>query len=176
MVSPEIRPAGPADAPAIAALHAESWLRTYRGMLSDAYLDGDVHGERSAAWQQRFAEPRPDQRAWLATADDEPVGFVCLFADDDPGWGVYVDNLHVRVDQQGRGLGRALLATAAAWTVAERPASGLWLWVLEANHAARAFYGRAGAVEADRTRADDHGGGTATAVRCHWPDPRVLLS
>jgi GNAT superfamily N-acetyltransferase len=175
-VSPEIRPAGPADAPVVAALHADSWLRTYRGMLSDAYLDGDVHGERLAVWQQRFAEPRPDQRAWLAVADGEPVGFVCLFADDDPQWGVYVDNLHVRGDQQGRGLGRTLLATAAEWTIAERPGSGLWLWVLEANHAGRAFYRRTGAVEADRTLADDHGGGTATAVRCHWPDPQALLS
>jgi GNAT superfamily N-acetyltransferase len=36
------RLAGPPDADAIAALHADSWRRHYRGAYSDAFLDGDV--------------------------------------------------------------------------------------------------------------------------------------
>jgi hypothetical protein len=35
-----IRVADSSDAPAIAALHAESWRRHYRGAYSDAFLDG----------------------------------------------------------------------------------------------------------------------------------------
>ena len=30
------------DADRIAQLHAESWRRTYRGMMRDEFLDGDV--------------------------------------------------------------------------------------------------------------------------------------
>ena len=33
------------DANAIAALHADSWRRHYRGAYSDAFLDGDVAGQ-----------------------------------------------------------------------------------------------------------------------------------
>jgi hypothetical protein len=38
------RAAGPGDAHAIAALHAGSWQRHYRGAFSDAFLDNDVAG------------------------------------------------------------------------------------------------------------------------------------
>src|SRR5262245_39920837 len=114
--APEIRAATSADLEAIAALHADNWQRTYRGMLSDAYLDGPVVGERLAVWRQRFAEPRPDQRVWKAVDEDRLLGFACLHGDEAPGHATYVENLHVRHDARGRGIGIALLRRAAAWT------------------------------------------------------------
>jgi ribosomal protein S18 acetylase RimI-like enzyme len=174
MTGPDIRAAGPADADAVADLHADSWRRSYRGMMPDAYLDGDVVADRRRVWHDRFAEPRPDQRVWLVDGGSGPAGFVCLFGDGDPELGGYVDNLHVRRDAQGTGLGAALLRRSAAWMRAERPGSGLYLWVLEANRAARGFYRRLGAVEDARETFGDPGGGSAPALRCVWPDPAVL--
>ncbi len=173
---PPIRAATATDADAIAALHADSWRRTYRGMMLDSYLDGDLDGERRSTWRARFADPRPDQRVWLADDGDGAAGFVCLFADADPRWGAYVDNLHVRADHRGRGLGLALLRRAAAWTLAERPGSGLWLWVMEANRHARGFYRRAGAVEVERTISTNPAEGSSPILRCSWPDPATLAA
>lgn len=175
MTGPEIRAAEPADADAIAALHADSWRRSYRGMMPDVYLDGDVLDDRRRVWRERFAAPRPDQRAWLVVDQAGAAGFVCLFGDGDPVLGAYVDNLHVRHDQQGGGLGAALLRRAAAWTLAERPGSGLYLLAKEANGPARGFYRRLGAVEDAREVVADPGGGSGPAVRCVWPDPARLL-
>jgi GNAT superfamily N-acetyltransferase len=175
MIATEVRAAGPADADAIAALHADSWRRSYRGMMPDAYLDGDVVTERRAVWRERFAAPREDQRVWVVDGDgDGLAGFVCLFGDGDPVLGAYVDNLHVRRGVQGRGVGAALLGRAAAWTLAERPGSGLYLWAFEANAAARGFYRRLGAVEDAREEFPDPGGGSGRSVRCVWPDPARL--
>lgn len=42
----QMRPAKPSDAEAVAALHADSWRRHYRGAYSDAFLDGDVISDR----------------------------------------------------------------------------------------------------------------------------------
>jgi len=41
------RPARASDSEAIAALHADSWRRHYRGAYSDAFLDGDVAGAQA---------------------------------------------------------------------------------------------------------------------------------
>ncbi|MEU4563183.1 hypothetical protein AB0F72_32800 [Actinoplanes sp. NPDC023936] len=45
-----------ADAAGIAALHADSWRRHYRGAYSDSFLDGDVIADRHAVWSARLAE------------------------------------------------------------------------------------------------------------------------
>lgn len=47
------RVAHPADADAIAGLHAASWRENYRGILSDAFLDGEVEADRAALRQER---------------------------------------------------------------------------------------------------------------------------
>jgi hypothetical protein len=51
-----------ADAPAIAALQAESWRHTYRGFLADAYLDREVFAGRDVVWRRRFGEPSVSPR------------------------------------------------------------------------------------------------------------------
>ncbi|HEV2638724.1 MAG TPA: hypothetical protein VGX23_26485 [Actinocrinis sp.] len=48
------RAAGPHDVDAIAALHADSWRRHYRGAFADSYLDGDVLGSRREVWAERL--------------------------------------------------------------------------------------------------------------------------
>src|SRR5437763_12653857 len=54
---PRFRLAGPADAAAVARLHAESWRRHYRGAYADAFLDGDVEADRRNEWSRRLQEP-----------------------------------------------------------------------------------------------------------------------
>ena len=46
------------DAGAIAALHADSWRRHYRGAYLDSYLDGDVVADRLEVWSSRLTPPR----------------------------------------------------------------------------------------------------------------------
>ena len=50
------RPANPSDAVRIGRRHADSWRRHYRGAYSDAYLDGEVCGDRTAVWTERLNE------------------------------------------------------------------------------------------------------------------------
>src|SRR6185369_4532125 len=54
------------DAPAIAALHAESWRTTYRGALRDDYLDGHIVRERTTVWRGRLDQPAANQRVVVA--------------------------------------------------------------------------------------------------------------
>jgi hypothetical protein len=82
----QFRLAGPADAEAVANLHADSWRRHYRGAYSDAFLDGDVVADRLAVWTDRMREPDP-RRCTILAEDGSLVGFANTVFDDDPSWG-----------------------------------------------------------------------------------------
>jgi ribosomal protein S18 acetylase RimI-like enzyme len=173
----EYRPATASDIDAIAGLHADSWRRHYRGAYSDSYLDGDVATERKEVWTDRLANPSPDAYTVVAALDGTVVGFAHTILDRDPTWGALLDNLHVRYDLKGGGVGTALMAETARALLEGRPSSGLYLWVLEQNTSAQAFYeARGGTRAGSEVGGPFPGGGTALCFRFAWPDPSVLLA
>ncbi len=162
------------DARAVAALHADSWRRHYRGSYSDRYLDEEADADRVRVWTERLGTPNPDATTILTVDDGVLVGFVHVVLDADPEHGALLDNLHVVHDRHGIGIGRQLMARAAEVVVARRPGQGLYLWVLEANTAAQGFYARCGGTLDGTATSEPPGGGSVTALRCVWPDPRTL--
>jgi ribosomal protein S18 acetylase RimI-like enzyme len=171
-----LRFAIPADADAIAALHADSWSRHYRGAYSDAYLDGDAREDRRSVWRERLRVASEDQVTIVVEREDGFAGFAHTCCDADPEWGALVDNLHVRYDLKRQGIGRALMAETAATLIERRPGSPLYLWVLQQNVAAQAFYAALGGAIVDEELARPiAGGGSARVYKVAWRDPRVLL-
>ncbi|RVT84102.1 GNAT family N-acetyltransferase [Rhodobacteraceae bacterium CCMM004] len=130
-----VAPARPEDAAALAALQAASWRAAYRGAVPDDALGGRLDAEMAAKW-----DPLPPGAIvlWEAAV---PLGFVRVVRRQ--GW-PYIDNLHVRPDRRGRGLGRPLMRAAADAVAAE---GRLWLTVLAENRGARRFYARCGGWE-----------------------------
>jgi ribosomal protein S18 acetylase RimI-like enzyme len=171
-----IRDAATADIEAIAALHAESWRRTYRGMMRDQFLDGDVEQDRLEEWHERLRAPAANQFVPFAENDGALEGFVCAFGDEDARWGTLIDNLHVRHDVQARGIGRALMHAAAAWAVERYPATAVYLLVLRANVNAQRFYERIGGTNAGPDERPGADGETAFGYVYAWRDPRALLA
>ena len=91
-------------------------------------------------------------RTVLAEDDDGTLlGFACSFApatpeNDDEGWGVLLDNLHVAAAAEGKSVGRQLVTASALWAERAHPDAGFYLWVLESNARARPFYEHIGAT------------------------------
>ena len=65
----ELRDATAHDSEAVAALHADSWRRNYRGAFPDAYLDGEVFADRRAVWTERLREAAADAFTVVAEVD-----------------------------------------------------------------------------------------------------------
>jgi ribosomal protein S18 acetylase RimI-like enzyme len=172
--SMHLRPATAGDAAAIATLHTASWQTAYAHILRADWLTNDLPADRLRVWTDRFTAPDPAMRVLLAEDDAGLAGFVCLFVAADAHWGSHVDNLHVRPDLKGQGLGRRLLAAAAQIALAEAPGLGLDLHVYAANTEARGFYRRLGGLEslAEKETAPD--GSQQRYQRIWWPDPRLL--
>ena len=124
MNRPRLRAATYEDATAIAELHAASWRGTYRGALSDAYLDGDVEAERRVVWDERLGAPPTNQYVLVAEQDAQVVddagtlvGFGCAYGAKDERFGTELDNLHVRAESRSGGIG------AAPWPASRAGAS-----------------------------------------------------
>jgi ribosomal protein S18 acetylase RimI-like enzyme len=160
-------------------LHADSWRRFYRGAYSDEFLDGDVRADRQLVWSARLSQPSIATRTLVATTSDEGiVGFVHVVLDEDSTWGSLVDNIHVEERYQRTGIGSQLIAIAAEIVADSATASGLYLWVLEQNTSAQAFYQRHGATCAEKTPVQPPNGvqtrlnGSPMKLRYVWADAR----
>ena len=130
-----------ADLPAIRDLQVASWRRAYRGILPDAFLEDGVVAALSDRWASLPGKAWIVDTAWVGGA---LAGFISV--DRGHGPGAYIDNLHVARDAQGRGVGKALVAGAAA-TLHGEGVARLWLTVIDRNARARAFYRRLGGAE-----------------------------
>jgi GNAT superfamily N-acetyltransferase len=164
------------DVSAIADLHADSWRRTYRGFLSDSFLDGEVGADRAAVWRQRFHEPDPlvVTVTVVGESGDEIQGFAHSLVEDDPEWGTLLDNLHVRHDVRRLGIGTRLMAETASWLEANGHGGGLYLWVVEKNQTARHLYDAMGGRPVGSGVWDAPGGGSVESLRYWWPRPAAL--
>lgn len=170
-----IRHAQPSDLESIVQLHAQSWRASYRGMLSDAYLDGDLLADRRALWEPRFAQPAAHQTVVVAEIEGTVVGLACAFGDHDARWGTLLENLHVSQSFKGAGIGTQLVTHVATWCARTQSAHGLHLWVLAPNTAAQAFYKRLGASPVEQSEWDAPDGNRVVELRYAWPRVTSLL-
>jgi GNAT superfamily N-acetyltransferase len=176
------RAAGVGDARTIAELHADSWRRHYRGAYSDAFLDGDVVEDRCSVWSERLRSPGADRCTIVAERADQLVGFAHSVFDKDVVWGALLDNLHVTNALKRSGLGTRLLTIVAQAVLDRSSSSGMYLWVLEQNSDAQAFYARLGGTCVGREYVPPPGGdpsrlvGRPICLRYAWRDPSKLLA
>lgn len=73
-----------------------------------------------------------DNRVWVVEVDHQPVAFMAMNKD-------FVDQLYIHPDYWRRGIGKALLNFAR-----EQSSHHLWLYTLQVNVNARAFYEKNG--------------------------------
>ena len=133
-----IRPATSADLPLIAQLIRD--LAEYEKLADDVRFDQAVLG-------QKLFGPRPYAEVLIGEIDGQPQAFALFFhnfSTFEGRPGIYLEDLFVRPEARGSGLGKALLAHLAALTI-ERDCARLEWSVLDWNAPAIGFYQKLGA-------------------------------
>jgi GNAT superfamily N-acetyltransferase len=130
------------DAEELARVQVEVWRQAYARLMDADYLDGLDAAAFAEKWRSRMADPLPGI-VRLAVRDDEGiVGFSTAGPpriDDAPAdLELYAINLLRRA--HGTGVAGELLDA----TIGDRAA---YLWVIEGNARAMAFYRRRGFVD-----------------------------
>ena len=165
-----LRQAQFSDYAAIAKLHADNWRKTYRGILSDQYLDDEIEQDRLDVWRERLQSPPDNQFITIAMSDDNLVGFSCVFLNDDSTYGSLIDNLHVAPDFQRQGIGKMLVKESARHVCEKADNKKMYLWVFEANRNARIAYQYMGGTHVetvDKRNPDDT---ISRTCRIFWSD------
>jgi GNAT superfamily N-acetyltransferase len=137
-----IRPCVEADAPAIADLVRQ--LALYERLEAFAVATPDD-------FRRHLFGPNPAAEAVIAELDGRPVGFALFFTTfstfrGQPG--MFLEDVFVRPEHRGQGIGKALLATVARRSL-ERQCARLEWAVLDWNTPAIGFYKAAGACPLD---------------------------
>jgi ribosomal protein S18 acetylase RimI-like enzyme len=141
-----IRPALPDDSAAIARVRVDAWRTTYRGMIPDAYLDGMTVDDSTALWHRVLTAAPNNTNTFVAQADGAIAGFSSglMLTEPKHDLDAELSAIYVTPHRQRSGIGRQLVGAVAAAQQA-LGATGLVVWVIAANRAARRFYEELGA-------------------------------
>lgn len=137
-----IRAATPGDLPLIAELIRA--LAEYEKLAHEVRFDEAVLGEK-------LFGPRPYAEVLIGEVDGAPMGFALFFhnfSTFEGRPGIYLEDLFVRPEARGVGLGKALLAALARLAV-ERDCARLEWSVLDWNAPSIGFYKSLGARAMD---------------------------
>ena len=138
-----VRPAAPEDAPLIAALICE--------LARDERQPEDCHATPAQVRAQLFERSPAAAECLIGELDNDPVGFA-LFFHSFSTWecapGLYLEDLFVRSEHRGRGVGAALFRRLAELAVA-RGCARFEFSVLDWNAPSIQFYRAHGARPLD---------------------------
>ena len=144
----KIRRAAPADLPAIAGIHLKGWLLAYGDFLPADQLAAMQVEKRLPLWEGWLKDP--EKLILVGGIGDGLDGFLLGGPVKDHeitegglfGFDCEIYSLHTRAETQGQGLGRGLIAAAAAhWRGEGRRALVLWAY---ADNQWRRFYEKIG--------------------------------
>lgn len=173
-----IRPHRRTDADRIAEILAAGWKQSYAHFMPAAFLlpriDPEHRKVEIAEWlDEDFGKEGPEA-IFVAEDAGDILGFIQLELGDKGGLGAtgIVNLLYVDPPAQGRGIGRQLMASGAAWLLAAAPGP----LVLSAfiDNPSRHAYAAMGGVEAKRVVATIVDAEIESALYL-WADPKALL-
>jgi GNAT superfamily N-acetyltransferase len=137
-----IDPATPADVPLVLSFIRE--LAEYERMADAVENDEEL-------LREVLFGPRPAAEVVIARTGQEPVGFALFFHNYSTfvgRRGLYLEDVYVRPEARGQGIGRQLLSHLARLAL-ERGCRRFEWWVLNWNESAIRFYESLGAVPMD---------------------------
>lgn len=166
-----IRPAAPADAPALARVQVTSYRTAYAPHFPPGFWDGVTEEEQTGDWLE-WPNQHPDDVLLVAEVGGRVAGYLLARAHPYHGAEGEVLALHVLPGERGRGHGAALLR-AGVEALRARGARSVGLSTLEENPI-RAWYAALGRQEIT-TLKQDIGGWEVRETVYLWPDVKTLL-
>ncbi len=151
------------DADALARVHAAAWAHAYAGIIPGPGLARMISRRGPAWWRRLHAF---GGRALVVEQGGTLAGYA-LVGRNRSGPGGEIQELYLRPDHQGIGLGGRLFEAAHAELIA-RAIAPLTVWCLADNTLGLAFYRAKAGRETDR-RTERVGGADLEKIRFLWP-------
>jgi ribosomal protein S18 acetylase RimI-like enzyme len=141
MTEPALRVWTVGDIETVRMIARETWKATYGAFIPDADLTEYLETRYAVeALTNTIADPL--FRGFLASWEDHDAGYMIVSTPSKEDR-CYVSSVYVLPAYQGKGIGRAFMAEARRYAQ-RRGFDRIWLGVMTANTAARAWYERNG--------------------------------
>ena len=154
-----IRRAEQNDAAVIGRIYCEGWKKGYEGLMPDFFLN---------ALTPQNCAPKPDHiapdRRFVAEVDREVVGTITFGKGREDSALLEIQSLYVLPDRWQKGQGSALFR-AVVDTAKAQGYPGLYVWTLEGNTRAKAFYEHMGMTTNGETREFEIAGAYLPEIR-----------
>ena len=160
----EIRFAGREDLENIAGLYVRNHKTAYRGLLSEEYLNGLTVRCALEKWEKHLQDV--DSVIWTAWEGGSFLGFAAAMPDRETEQTWYLESLHVTEDARGKGVGTALIRTAAQYAH-EHGHRKMSICIVRGNDSAGTLYRRLGA-EHHSFFEDDFNGTVSASEKLIW--------
>ncbi len=151
------------DRQAISRIYEESWKYAYRGIIPQDYLDAIPAGR----WVNRINDP--NMHSVVLLDKEKAIGtssFCESRIEEMRGHGEIV-SIYLLPEYMGKGYGKLLL-NADIEQLKELGYSEIFLWVLEENKRARAFYESFGFIKSEKILKETIGGKEITEVQYRY--------
>lgn len=159
-----IREAAVGDAEGIARVHVDSWRTTYKGIVSESYLQQLSYEQRAENWRRGIgknaiyvAEDETGRIVGFATGGKERTG------NYDADGELYA--IYLLQEVQGKGIGKKLTKVIAK-KLQEQGFTSMLVWVLESNPSKK-FYASLGGEPIDETMIEI-GGDEFKEIAYYW--------
>ncbi len=144
-----IRPAKISDSSGIAMVNVDAWKSTYKGIISDEYLDNLSYEKREQAIRQIINTADDKKFIFVAeNIDGRIIGFASFgkYRENDNDINGELYAIYILKEFQGKGTGK-LLYRCAMQKLKESSLFPVIIWVLDENSQARKFYESMGAAK-----------------------------
>lgn len=148
------------DRLAVSRIYEESWKYAYKGIIPQSFLDGISEGNRIENLD------REGVCHLVAVVDGKLVGTSSYCKSRFSKYADYgeIISIYFLPEYMGMGYGKTLLS-AAVEKLSEMGFRDVFLWVLEENHSARAFYERCGFSASGERMTSEIGGKTLAELQ-----------
>ncbi|TYS88932.1 GNAT family N-acetyltransferase [Rossellomorea aquimaris] len=125
------------DSPGLAYVHVHSWRTTYKGIVSENYLQSLSIEEREQKWVQILSGTH---NTYVCELDDgKIIGFVSFGKERSGEYEGELYAIYLLEEYQGKGIGKELLKIAAT-RLKEQGCNSMWIWVLKENPSKYFYY------------------------------------
>ncbi|WP_160687104.1 GNAT family N-acetyltransferase [Clostridium sp. C2-6-12] len=138
-----IRKANDSDIELIANLYIENWKKTYRGLLSNEFLNSLKVSDGIQKWQEYLKKER--HMIFVAYEDEKFLGFSACKEDDEIESCLYLDSLHVSEASRGKGIGTKLINTVGHYAYSQGYKC-MSICIVKGNSNAKILYEKLGAT------------------------------
>ncbi|CAN7245001.1 N-acetyltransferase family protein [Rossellomorea sp. LjRoot5] len=125
------------DAGSLAYVHVHSWRTTYRGIVSEDYLESLSIVEREKRWVSILSDAH---YTYVCEKEDgEIIGFVSIGKERSGKYEGELYAIYLLEDYQGKGIGKALFDIARGG-LKNMGFNSMWIWVLKENPSKHFYY------------------------------------